>query len=89
MSAMLAYVRLYRRGQVELAYPTVLARFAIAHFRGGRRVGVKSNCHDVLSPYAQRKKARIEHFGCAAGQPLVSTSAEGERVGSAIFCYAN
>jgi hypothetical protein len=54
VSAMLAYFRLYQRGKVELAYPSVLARYAIAQYRDGRRVGTKLNCHDVLSPYARR-----------------------------------
>jgi len=55
VSAMLAYVRLFRRGKVDLAYPSVLARFAVAQYHDGRRVGAKLNCHDVLSPYARRK----------------------------------
>ena len=56
VSAMAAYVRLYQREKVDLAYPSVLARFAIAQYRDGRRVSEKMNCRDVLSPYAQRLK---------------------------------
>jgi hypothetical protein len=56
VSAMVAYVRLDQRGKVDLAYPSVLARFAIAQYRAGRRVSEKMNCRDVLSPYAQRLK---------------------------------
>lgn len=56
VNAMLAYHRLYQRGKVDSAYPTVLARFAIAQYWQGRRVGEKLNCRDVLSPYAQRKQ---------------------------------
>jgi DNA-directed RNA polymerase specialized sigma24 family protein len=56
VSAMLAYYRLFQRGKVNLAYPSVLARFAIAQYRDGRRVGEKMNCRDVLSPYARRMK---------------------------------
>jgi len=55
VNAMLAYVRLFERGRVACAYPTVLARFAVAQYRVGRRVGAKLNGSDVLSPYAQRK----------------------------------
>ena len=55
VSAMLAYCRLCQRGKVELAYPSVLARFAIAQYHDGRRVGEKMNCRDVLSPYARRR----------------------------------
>ncbi len=57
VSAMLAYVRLHQRGKVELAYPSVLVRFAVAQYRVGRRVGEKLNCRDVLSPYARRQNS--------------------------------
>jgi hypothetical protein len=56
VSAMLAYVRLFERQKVDVAYPSALARFAIAQYRVGRRVSMKLNCNDVLSPYARRKK---------------------------------
>ena len=55
-SAMLADFRLQQRGKVDLAYPSVLARFAVAQYRAGRRVGEKMNCGDVLSPYARCMK---------------------------------
>lgn len=54
VSAMLAYVRLCQRDKADLGYPSVLARFAIAQYRNGRRVGEKMNCHDALSPHARR-----------------------------------
>jgi hypothetical protein len=53
---MLAYVRLFERNKVDVAYASALARFAIAQYRDGRRVSTKLNCNDVLSPYACRKK---------------------------------
>ena len=53
--AMAAYVKLFERGKVDLAYPTVLARFAVKQYRAGRRVGSKMNSRDVLASYAQRK----------------------------------
>jgi transposase-like protein len=56
VSAMLAYVRLFERQKVDVAYPSALARFAIAQYRVGRRVSTKLNCNDVLSPFARRKK---------------------------------
>lgn len=56
VSAMLAYVGLWKRGKVDLAFPSVLARFAIAQYHDGRRAAAKLNCRDVSSPYAQRKK---------------------------------
>ncbi|MDP6557790.1 MAG: recombinase family protein [Pirellulaceae bacterium] len=61
VSAMLAYVRLCERGKSELAYPSVLARYAVAQYRAGRRVAERMNCCDVLSPYARRMKdIRVE-----------------------------
>ncbi|PHR89740.1 MAG: hypothetical protein COA78_35670 [Blastopirellula sp.] len=54
VSSMLAYYRLHHRGKVDLAYPSVLCRYAVAQFHQGRRTSEKSNCKDVMSPYAQR-----------------------------------
>ena len=51
-----AYARLYRQGRVELAYPSVLARFAVRQYHDGRRFGGTLCIRDVLSPYAQRRK---------------------------------
>ena len=65
-NAMVAYVRLFEQGKIALAYPTVLARFAIAQVRDHRRVGAKLNIRDVLSLYCQRKKGivveRLDRF---------------------------
>ena len=66
-SAMVAYARLFERGKTEVAYPSVLAGYAVAQYRSGRRLGCRMNCKDVLSPYAQRKKSlhveRLDHDG--------------------------
>ncbi len=66
VAALVAFVRLVELGKPHLAYPTVLARYGIAHFRCGRRVGCQLNVHDVSSPYAQRKKRivveRLDRF---------------------------
>jgi hypothetical protein len=51
-----AFRRLIARGKAALAYPTVLAKFAIKQVREGRRVGAKLNILDARSPYAQRRK---------------------------------
>jgi len=51
-----AYVRLVQLNKVNLAYPTVLARFGIAQVKDGRKVGSKLNVHDVSSQYAQQQK---------------------------------
>ena len=61
-----AYARLVQRGLADRAFPTVLARFAAAQVREGRRVGGPQNVQEVLSTYAQRKKQfvveRLDHF---------------------------
>ena len=49
-NAYVAFRRLVQRGKVDLAYPSVLAWFAIRQVREGRRVGNKRNVKDVLSP---------------------------------------
>ena len=51
-----AFLALVRRGKMAIAYPSVLARYAVAQIHDGRRVGNRLNCHEVLSPYAQRLK---------------------------------
>jgi hypothetical protein len=55
-NAMLAYIRLFEKGKVDLAYPTVLARYGIAQHRCGRRVGTKLNVLDISSPYCRAMK---------------------------------
>ena len=42
-------------GRQHLAFATPLARFAVAHFRAGRRVGNKLNSNDVTSVVNQRQ----------------------------------
>ena len=65
-NAVVAYVRLCQLGKVDLAYPTVLARYAVAQVNGGRKVGSRLNVREVLSKYAQRQKGiiveRLDHF---------------------------
>ena len=64
--AFLALVSLLARGRGHLAFPTVLARYAIAQFHDGRRVAERQNVRDVSSPYARRKKRivleRLDRF---------------------------
>ena len=63
---MVAYVRLYERGKTEVAFASVLARYAIAQIRDGRRVGKRLNILDVSSEYAQARKQivleRLDHY---------------------------
>jgi hypothetical protein len=65
-NAMVAYVRLFQSGKADLAYPTVLARYAVAQVNAGRKVGNRLNVREVLSKYAQRQKGiiveRLDHF---------------------------
>ena len=65
-NALVAFVALVRRGKMSLAYPTVLARYAVAQINDGRRVGNHLNVREMLSPYAQRLKRfhvdRLDHY---------------------------
>jgi hypothetical protein len=63
VSTMIAYRSLVELDKVDIAYPTVLARYAVARYKVGRRVGSHLNCHDVMSPYARHKhRIRVGHF---------------------------
>lgn len=55
-NAMVTFVRLVESGRADLEYPTVLARYGIAQFRDGRRVGNRLSVWDVSSRYAQQRK---------------------------------
>jgi hypothetical protein len=65
-NATVAFVRLVQLHKADIAYPTVLARFAIAQLRDGRRVGGHLNIQDISSAYCQRAKKitveRLDHF---------------------------
>jgi hypothetical protein len=65
-NALKAFARLVQLKKTDLAYPTVLARYAVAQFRDGRRVGSHLNVREVLSAYAQKHKGftveRLDHF---------------------------
>ena len=50
-----AYARLVERGKEDVAYATPLARYAVAQYRAGRRVGSQLNVHDPASPYCQQQ----------------------------------
>jgi hypothetical protein len=61
-----AYARLVELGRTDRAFPSALARFAIAQIRVGRRVGNRLRICDVLSQYAQYQKGfqveRLDYF---------------------------
>ena len=65
-NALVAYARLVERNSTHLAFPTVLAGYAAAQFREGRRVGTKANCKDVCSPIVQKQRTiyveRLDHY---------------------------
>lgn len=53
-NACVAVARLAALGQLDRAFPTPLARFAVAQVRAGRRVGMPAHNRDALSPRAGR-----------------------------------
>jgi hypothetical protein len=65
-NACIAFKALWDRGRQSIAYPTVLANYAIRQVRDGRRVGASLNIKDVLSPHCQKRKGvvveRPDHF---------------------------
>jgi len=65
-NSLVAYARLVERGKEDLAFPSALARFAVAQVRQGRRVGNPLNSNDVSSHSAQRRKGfqveRLDQF---------------------------
>jgi RNA polymerase sigma factor (sigma-70 family) len=70
-NAFVAFARLVEQGRPDRAFPTVLARYAIAQVCEGRKVGTSQNRRDVLSKDAQRKGRyaieRLDRFDRHAG----------------------
>ena len=58
-TALVAFVRLVQLKKMNLAYPTVLARYAVAQVNEGRKVGGRLNIQDVSSAYCQRRKGVV------------------------------
>ena len=54
-SAYVAFARLCERNRSRFGVPRSLARYAVAHWFAGRRVGSSLNGNDVLCVYAQRR----------------------------------
>jgi len=69
-NALVAFVRLVQLKKANLAYPTVLARYAVAQVNDGRRVGGHVNIHDVSSWYCRQRTGvtveRLDHFDKAS-----------------------
>src|SRR5947207_157654 len=55
-NALVAFKKLVQRGKADLAYATVLAKYAIKQIRDNRRVGANLNSEDVMHPHAQRRR---------------------------------
>lgn len=78
--AYVAFVGLVAQGKIALAYPTVLAKFALKRIRDGRQVGCRQNVNDVLSPLAQRRRGFLmesldERSSCGDWQELIDCRA--------------
>jgi hypothetical protein len=54
-----AFARLAERGKLNVAFPSVLVRHAVARYFDGRRTGTPLNAHDVLTEYGRRKNGLI------------------------------
>ncbi len=71
-NACVAFRALWNRGKQSIAYPTVLANYAIRQVKDGRRVGNHLNVREVLSKYAQQHKGfvveRLDKFDEEEGQ---------------------
>ena len=64
-----AFTRLVELGKADLAYPTVLARFAVKQYFVGRRVGAKTNSAEVYSRAEQGKDGvALRHIGTPGQQ---------------------
>lgn len=65
-NSLVAFVALAAAGRTSIAYPSVLARYAVAQIREGRRVGGRLRANEVLAGYAQRRKGfaveRLDRF---------------------------
>jgi hypothetical protein len=70
-NAYVAMAALANRNALNLAFPSVLSRYAISQIKDGRRVGTPSNVREVLSEYAQNHKDftvdRLDVFDATAG----------------------
>jgi DNA-binding NarL/FixJ family response regulator len=71
-SAYVAFVRLVERGQMDRAFPSTLAQYAIRQTRSGRCVGRRLNLQDVSSRRAQIAKhitmERLDRLDPAQGE---------------------
>jgi len=70
----IAYARLVERGKESVAYPTVLAMYAVRQYRDGRRVGSGINSKDVYDKRARERGGyEIVHLGAPDVRRLLQT----------------
>ncbi len=71
-NALKAYRRLAELDKLNMAYPTVLARYAVAQVKDHRKVGGHLNIRDILSKYCQVNKnltvERLDRFNSVEKQ---------------------
>lgn len=71
-NACVAFARMVRQDKTDRAFPSALARFAVAQFRDGRRVGNRQHIRDVLSPCAKKRRRqkveRLDRFDDTRGE---------------------
>ena len=78
-NATCAYKRLHERNELQRAFATALAKFAIKSYWSGRRCGTSQCSHDVYSSRAKQ----------TAGYDLCSLGAPGEQVGEWMECLVD
>ena len=78
-NATCAYKRLHERNELQRAFATALAKFAIKSYWSGRRCGTSQCSHDVYSSRAKQ----------TAGYDLCSLGAPGDQVGEWMECLVD
>jgi hypothetical protein len=65
-AALATFASLVAHKKEDVAYPSSLARYAVAQVRSGRRVGGRVNSREVMSPQVQKRKGftveRLDSF---------------------------
>ena len=70
-TALVAFVHLVELGKADLAYPSVLAQYAVAQVRAGRRTATRANSRDVCSRACQAKNGfTVEQLDNRNGNPV-------------------
>jgi hypothetical protein len=68
-NCVVAFARLVERGKQSIAYPTVLAMYAVRQIKDGRRVGKRVASRDVYDEHGRIKHdIQLRHIGCPRDQ---------------------